>query len=176
VPVGAEHHDYLRHMEATTLGVWWRARGATLGPEEFARRIWNGTVVQFLAIGEPDEVPLLWLQCYSADSGSLTANVAVARLDEQTLTLRAASGFAAFLDYCFERFGFRKLYLEVAAPNLELFGGAVGPLFVEEARLREHVPGPTGYQDLIILALWRDLWFDSSIRRHLRRSQADGES
>jgi hypothetical protein len=166
VPVATEHHDYLRHMEATNLGVWWRGRGVSSSPEEFARRIWHGTTVQFLAIGEPDGVPLLWLQCYSLDTSTLTANVSVARLEERILTPRAASGFVLFVDYCFEQFGLRKIYLEVAEPNLDLFGNAVGPLFYEEARLREQIPGPSGFRDLIILALWRDVWTKSPLRQH----------
>lgn len=169
MPVGQEHYEALRQAEAVRLGVWWRARGALNSPEEFARRIWDGTTFQALALAPDDGRLLLWMQCYTADPVNGVANLAVARLGEAILSLRAASGLAAFIEYAFAALDLRKLYMEVAAPNYPLFAGAVGPLFVEEGRLVEHIRTSTGFEDLILLALPRFNWELSLMRERLLR-------
>ena len=120
-----------------------------------------------MAVGRKDDQSLLWLQCYNLDPGNAIANLAVARLHDKPMGLRAASGFASFVEYCFEHLSLRKLYLEVAAPNLPQFEQAVGPLFMEEGRLVEHVRGPEANEDLVILALWRSMWRSSDLRTEL---------
>lgn len=167
VPVGPEHYDFLRMAEVAHLGRWWRSRGAVQSPEEFARRIWNGTLAQFLALGTDDGLPRLWLQCYAAEEAHDIASFALARLDDGHVSLRAASGAAAFIEYCFSSFSLRKLYIEVAQPNLDLFRSVAGPLFMEEGRLREHLRVGDRYEDLVLLTLWRDHWASSEIRDRL---------
>lgn len=167
VPVAPEHYETLRTLEVVKLGAWWRNRGASQSPNEFAERIWNGTVSQFLGVGNSDGKLLLWLQCYNPSLVDEVANVAVARLADGPLSLRAAASIAAFFEYCFDALNFRKLYLEAAGPNLPLFSEAIGPLFIEEGRLRDYLKqGPDTY-DLIILAVDRDLWNLSEIRKYL---------
>lgn len=167
VPLGPEHYEPLRRLEVTRLGLWWRARGAVSSPDEFVRRIWDGTTVQCLGFGLADDAPLLWLQCYGADPVNQTASLAVARLSESVFSLRAASCLAAFMEYCFRSLHLRKLYLEVAAPNLPLFSGAVGSLFVQEGRLEDHVRSADGWEDLYLLCLWREVWQSHALRNQM---------
>lgn len=176
VPVGPEHYEALRYLEAVRLGSWWRSRGALQGPEEWVRRIWEGTAFQALALAPDDGRLLLWMQCYNADPVNAVANLAVARLGETVLTLRAASGLAAFIEYCFNALELRKLYMEVAAPNYPLFASAVGPLFIEEGRLVDHVRGHDGSHDLFLLALPRFQWEISLLREQLLERLGSGDS
>ncbi len=167
VNIGPEHYEMLRQMEVVQLGLWWRNRGALASPQQFAARIWDACAFQCLAVGAADGKVLLWLQCYEADPANGVANLAVARLGEQFLNPRSASGVAAFIEYCFEAMSLRKLYMEVAGPNLPMFERAVGPLFIEEGRLLDHIQGPDGTVHLHILSLSRERWSLSPLRRHL---------
>jgi hypothetical protein len=165
LPVTSEHYEYLRRTEIERLGIWWRNRGVVQSPEEFERRIWAGILHQFIVIGLVDDIPLAWLQCYNADPVNGTAAISVARVDDRlSSSLRFASGLAMFFEYCFTTHGFRKLYMEVAGPNLEQFGSTIGPLFVEEGRLAGHIRTGDTYCDLHLLALWDFNWSKSDLR------------
>ena len=168
VPVAEGHYEYLRRAEIEMLGIWWRNRSIVQSPAEFERRIWSSTLVQFVAVGLQDDRPLAWLQCYNADPVNESAAIAVARLDTSTVSLRMASAVALFLEYCFVAHRFRKLYFEVASPNLALFGSMIGDLLVEEGRLAGHLRVDSdGYCDLHILALWDFNWNASPVRKLL---------
>lgn len=167
VPVGHEHYDYLRHVEMMQMGPFWRLRGGLQSPEEFAASIWSNVLVQLLGVGTSDGKPLVWLRC---DRGSAAANhaaISVARLEQGLISLRAASAVAAFIEYLFTNFEFRKLYLEVPEVNLEQFESVAGHVAMEEGRLRDHLRHGDRYIDLVIMSLWADHWYGSPLRESL---------
>lgn len=163
-----DHYELLRVAEIERLGVWWRNAGAPQNPEEFAERVWKGILLQFIAVGLDDDQALAWLQCYNADPVNQSAAISLARLDSRRPSLRVWSAVALFIEHCFATYGFRKLYAEVAGPNLQNFESMIGPLLVEEGRLAGHLAaGPGEYCDLHILSLWNFNWQASPMREQL---------
>lgn len=167
VPVGREHYEFLREIELTRLGPFWRSGGRLSSPEDFAARIWANCLVQVLVVGVPDGKALMWATCTSPDPSPTVASLSLARLSNARMSLRAASGVAAFVDYLFTVLSLRKIYIEVAEPNLQQFESIAGRLFMAEARLRDHHRIGDSYHDLLIFSLWADEWKRSKLRDHL---------
>ena len=66
---------------------------------------------------------------------------------------------ALAIDYAFETWPWRKLYLEVPEYNLELFRSGLDRYFVrDKGVLREHVYLDGRYWDVHVLAITREMW------------------
>jgi RimJ/RimL family protein N-acetyltransferase len=83
-----------------------------------------------------------------------------------------------FIDYLFSYFPFRKLYGEVYEHNTHSLNNLVKGGWIEEGRLRKHRWHLNNYEDMLILALYREDFYDrfgkllSSIKTVPYRQQA----
>jgi hypothetical protein len=163
-----EPSDYagLRRQElGEHLSFRWRHHGAHDQPEAFADALWAGALVHFIVEDLRGGVPLGIVSAYGADFATGTVYVAAAKFSGGVETgSRFVGAIGLVGDYLFNGWPFRKVYFETAEYNLAQFDGAMGWLFVEEARFREHIFLGGRYWDQIVLALWRDTWTEQRTR------------
>jgi len=72
------------------------------------------------------------------------------------------------ISYLFRVWPFRKVYLESIAFNTEQFGNVPASLFVEEARLHDHVFYDGAYWDTVTMAVYREAWNNSGAETNSR--------
>ena len=73
-------------------------------------------------------------------------------------------GVALLVSYLFETFDLRKVYAETLESNFAQFALGEGHIFDVEGRLREHEYVHGRYQDLVLLAVFRDSWRHHHLR------------
>ncbi len=61
-------------------------------------------------------------------------------------------------NYAFLTWPLRKVYMESTADDYRQFASGLGSFFVEEGRLRQHVFWNGRYIDMVILAVYREVW------------------
>jgi RimJ/RimL family protein N-acetyltransferase len=144
----------------------WRYRGLPPRPDEFARDLWQGVLVQFLVEHVQTHERLGLVVAYGESARDRRCHIAaVFREEARVWPLEAV---ALFVNFLFVEFGFRKLYAEMTEYNLEAFRSAVGRWMDCEGVLEDHEFHGGRYWDLYILALWRDR-FDRDAERLLAR-------
>lgn len=146
--------------------VHYRHRGATVAPEAYPAALWNGVLAQFCValVGSAKTVGVV--AAYGADFRNGHCKVAGIVEPSARRTGAGAEAFVLLFDHLFDAFPFRKLYLEVLAPNLEQFRNFGRLPVVEEGRLVGHEATGEGTWDLHVLAVHRDAWVE------FRRSDA----
>ena len=158
-PIRPVDYDAIRMAELDdTLGVRWRHGGATPGPEQFAQTLWAGVLVQYLVVANDDRRLVGLVSAYNADLRSGTCSVGFARFDPADRGPGLVEGVVLLTDHLFTHWPFRKLYGETLGFNLSNLGAVLGPLLVEEGRLREHAFVGGRHWDLHYLALYRETW------------------
>jgi RimJ/RimL family protein N-acetyltransferase len=158
-PVRPADYDFIRSAELSDeLGLRWRHRGATPSPEAFAHTLWAGVLTQYLVVANSDNRVLGLVCAYDADLRAGTCFIGFARFDRRDRSPGLVEGVLLLTDHLFAHWPFRKLYGECLEFNLPEFGAGLGPLLVEEGRLREHMFAGGRYWDLCYLALYRDTW------------------
>lgn len=135
-----------------------RFAGATPSPEQVARSMWDGVLVQFVVEGAGTREPLGLFVVSTPNFRDGYAYVSVVAMDEVHGTGLVAEGALVGANYAFTTWPFRKLYLEVAMPNYPAFRSGLDRFFVEEGRLRRHVFMAGEYHDMLILAVHRERW------------------
>ena len=112
-PIGFDDYEALRMAEFTSLGPGWRFSGTTPSPQTFMERIWQGVTVQLLCVRESDGEYLGWFQSYNTEPDQGITWLAAANFGG------SSSGFGLgmflFLDYLFDTFPLRKVYIESPA-------------------------------------------------------------
>ena len=91
------------------------------------------------------------------------------RIVSGTYTFSANTGIGMeasflFVNYLFTNWNFRKIYVEAPSFVLEYYKSALGRVFVEEGRLREHEYFGGRYWDKLICAIWRHDWDELQAR------------
>jgi RimJ/RimL family protein N-acetyltransferase len=158
-PVRPADYDFIRSAELSDdLGLRWRHRGATPSPEAFAHALWAGVLAQFLVVANADHRVVGLVSAYDPDLRAGTCFVGFARFDPHDRSPGLVEAVLLLTDHLFAHWPFRKLYGETIEFNLADLGGVLGPLLVEEGRLREHVFAGGRHWDLCYLALYRDTW------------------
>jgi RimJ/RimL family protein N-acetyltransferase len=156
--VGIEDFSVLRMMDLSPeLGVRWRFHGSTPSPDQWAQAS-SIALAQVLVVRSHDDQPIGIASIYQHDFESQHAYFAAAAYGSPARSPLMMMGSALFIDYVFKCWAFRKLYLEMPEYNLAQFATGVGDLFVEEARLGEHVYYDGRRWDKLILALYRRTW------------------
>ena len=165
-PIQLDDVEELRLAEFNSLGPGWRFAGATPSPQAFMERIWQGVTVQLLAVREnprPDHSGRVgWFQAYNAEMDQGVAWIAAANFGP----VSAAFGLAAamFVDYLFDTFAFRKLYIETPESNEQMLTRLVGVIFREEGRLRDRVFRSGRFVDVGIYSISREDWTSAERR------------
>lgn len=165
-----EPRDYerLRQIELSGAVVeTYRFRGKTPSPEAYAASLWNDTAVNMVICVPPHGEVVGNMACYGTSFRDEHAyiSVLVAPWAQGPATFEATE---IFLSYLFDAFDFRKVYLDVLAPNLDQFGSLLGYLAREEGRLVGDVKIRGQWHDRIILAIWQDD-FRARLTRENRR-------
>jgi len=158
--------DWLRRAETDAqLAFRWRLHGAHPSPMEYADQVWAGTLALFVVEAQPsadrpDGGLLGLVSAYQPDHRNGHCRVAAARLDPAgSADALFLGGVALFLDYLFQGWSFRKVYLETPEFNVGQFRSAIdrGVMRVE-ARLEEFVYLDGSYWDVLFLAVGREAW------------------
>jgi hypothetical protein len=171
-PLMPEDSSLLRAAELSPqLGVRWRYRGSTPSPEQWAQTTWNSALAQFLVIRKKNHEPEAFVCAYGANFQDGYAHFAVEALRTTRPAPLTLFGSALFIEYVFNCWNFRKLYLEAPEYNLGPVLSGMGRLFDVEARLKEHIWYGGRYWDALNLALYRRTWERES-HRLLRGSKA----
>jgi hypothetical protein len=160
-PLGQGDYVLLRAAEnSTELGVRWRGRGSVLSPDQWAQSLWQGRLAQMIVALERDGRPLGLVQLYSANFQDGHASVGAMSFGATSGTPLMMFGLALFLDHVFTCWNFHKLYMEVAEYNMPQFASAIDRLVVQEGRLGKHYWYGGRHWDQLLLALYRDDWFE----------------
>lgn len=152
----------LRMAEFFLPGASWRSRGATPSPSQFADLVWVGSLTQLLAfatgLGDdaPDEL-VGWFQLYEVEHhngiGSLGAANFLVRPDP-----RFGIAPTLFIDYVFDTWSLRKLYLELPAHNAPSVAAVLDAPLVREGLLTDRLFHGGRFIDVGIYSLGRDDW------------------
>lgn len=171
-PVEATDYPFLRAAEFARLGPGWRSRGFVHSPEDFAARVWSGSIAQLLGVLD-DGMPVGWYQAYNADFAAGHCEVALARLDTFLDNRAFLAGAVSFVDHLFDSWTLEKLYFEVPEFNYDHVAGFVGGQLAIEGRRLAYLAAHGRLWDLITLSLSKVTW--TSDRRFSRfRPNAPG--
>lgn len=133
----------------------WRFQGETPSPDRFAASLWDGVLCNLVIRSRASAAIVGSCTSYKADLRNGTCEVALIG-DQDQEWFPALEGFALGLVYLFDTWPFRKIYAEVDEYNLAHFPTLAASLFVEEARLSDHVFRYGQTWDTSILALRRE--------------------
>jgi RimJ/RimL family protein N-acetyltransferase len=157
-------------MTAPEAGGRVRFAGATPSPEKVAASLWDSVLAQFVIEGVSEGQPFGLVAITSANFRDGFAYVSA-------LGLPAAQGPGLLIEavllafnYAFLTWPFRKIYMESTEDSFQFFRSGLGRFFQEEGRLREHSFWNGRYIDVLILAVYREVWERESetLAQHLR--------
>jgi RimJ/RimL family protein N-acetyltransferase len=137
-------------------------------------RLWQGTDAQFLICGRDsgDRLGLVQLHDYMHRDGTAQLSAFVDPSVEGAGW--PFEGIVMFINYCFEAWPLRKLYLESPAPVYERYNSGLDQFFTIEGRLIEHEFFGGAFVDRVISAVHRSIWiqFRPLIQRFVNPSSA----
>lgn len=138
-------------------GRYWRYRGATPSIQQFAHELWSGgAFTQMVAARRDDAGTALGLVvAYDLSAAGHCKFGAI--FDADVLgTVIAGESVRLFIDFLFEAWPLRKVYLETLEPAAERFSSTLDRHAVEEGRLIEHDFVDGRWVDLRVFAIWRE--------------------
>jgi RimJ/RimL family protein N-acetyltransferase len=142
----------------------WRFRGSTLSPEQIVQSLWQGVLAQFLIVRADTGESVGLVVCYNPEFRHGYAYLAMIIAPKYEMSGWALEADAIFLNYLFETFGFRKVYLEVIEFNYHRLASGAGSLFHVEGCLKDHEYHLGHRWHLYTLAIYRDEWHDTLAR------------
>lgn len=161
LPVTAQHYDFLLDLEWSADRVAFnRFRGITPSPDAFVNAVWGAVAANFLVMESSSRMPLGLVVLHNLDSRNGNAHVSVVSTRHDDSGLGVMEGLALLIDYAFKLWPLRKLYAEVAEPNLRHFRSAVDVVFEVEGHLKGHYFFDGQHWDQYILSLTREHWDD----------------
>ncbi|CAO5226684.1 GNAT family N-acetyltransferase [Frankia sp. AgKG'84/4] len=152
------------------VGFRWRYRGAVPDFEKFERDLWAGVLAQFVVESVETGQPVGNVICYNPDLGLGTAYVGAAMLPSHLGSGLAIEPVKTFMNYVFDVWPMRKLYLEVPAFNFTQFASAQSENFRVEGRLIDHDYYQGRHWDRVIIAVYPER------NRYLRTVRGDTRS
>jgi RimJ/RimL family protein N-acetyltransferase len=157
-PVEARDYDFLFRLytDGDHL-VRYRLRGSTPSPDAFLRFLWDQVVAQFI-VESRDGHPIGLVSAFEPDFRNRYIRIAACSVDSLQSSGLVLEGVALLVSYLFENFDLRKIYAESLETNYEQFAMGEGRLFEIEGRMREHEYLDGRYQDVVLLAIYRDAW------------------
>lgn len=157
VPITAadEPAVFRLHTEGEALGRY-RLRGRTPSPEDFHRFLWDRVLTQYLVVEGKDIAGVV--TAYEHDARHRYVHLAAVSAASRVDSGSTARAVLRFVPRLFAEFDLRKIYAEVLASNFERFRSGVGRRFDVEGRLRDHEYLDGGYEDVYVLATYRNRW------------------
>jgi RimJ/RimL family protein N-acetyltransferase len=118
-------------------------------------------LAQFLIVRADTGEPIGLVVCYNPEFRHGYAYLAMIIVPKYEMSGWALEADAIFLNYLFETFGFRKIYLEVIEFNYQRLASGAGSLFHVEGCLKDHEYHLGHRWHLYTLAIYRDEWQDT---------------
>lgn len=135
-----------------------RFAGATPSPDKIASSLWESVLAQFVIEGINSQKPLGLVAITTPNFRDGFAYIsALGPPESQGLGL-IAEGVLLGFHYAFSTWPFRKIYMEATEESYRTFKSGLGRFFVEEGRLKAHVFWNGRFMDLLILAVYREMW------------------
>lgn len=156
-------------MTAPESGARVRFAGATPSPSQVAATLWEDVLAQFVIESASGEAIGLFVVS-SPNFRDGYAYFSVLGRPDMLGRGRVAEGGMLGVHYAFSTWPFRKLYMESSETSYAAFGSGLGRFFAEEGRLRQHAYFDGRYQDLRILAVYRETWA-ALAPRYLKRAR-----
>jgi RimJ/RimL family protein N-acetyltransferase len=156
-------------MTAPESGARVRFAGATPSPAQVASTLWEDVLAQFIIETVSGQVIGLFV-ISSPNFRDGFAYFSVLGLPGAIGRGRVAEGGLLGVHYAFSTWPFRKLYMEASETSYGAFESGLGRFFAEEGRLRQHAYFDGRYQDLRILAVYRETWVRLA-PRYLKQSR-----
>ncbi len=168
-PLIAEDAVWL-YAAAAAEEIPWQWQGEPVSGDGFSRSQWQSAFQQAIVESREDSAPIGHLVLYGADFHNQRAYLSVGYRSECRGRAWPLEGLAMFVDWSFDRYPFRKLYLEAFEQRLDQFSSALsrGP-FVREAVLQEYRYFRGAWSDVHVLSLSRLDWEMSPLSRLARR-------
>jgi RimJ/RimL family protein N-acetyltransferase len=158
-PLRASDYDWLyANLVSPAIGGRWVSRGTTPSHEEFRRLLWQGIFAQYIIETVDTRRPVGLVSAYNVSLRNGIGYLSAFSLPRFVFTGAALRGAALLVDYLFDNWPFRKLYVEGTALGVGQVASLLGTLLEEEGRLREFEYSKTGYIDFVIAALGREKW------------------
>lgn len=145
-------------MSSPAAGGRVRFGGGTPSPEKVLASMWESVLAQFVMEGVSSNEPIGLVAITSANFRDGFAYVSALGIPEAQGSGLVAEGVFLGVHYAFSTWPFRKIYLEATEDSFQAFSSGHGKLFREEGRLREHTFWNGSYRDLVVLAVYREVW------------------
>lgn len=137
----------------------WRYRGGTPPPDTVVRQLWDGVTAQYCVTRLGSQQPLGLVGLYNSNHVSQYCYLFALSAPEMVASGLVVRGVLQLVDYAFDRFRLRKIYVETLDLSLNSFRSAIAfGLLSEEGRLRNHEWNGSTYDDLVFLSIDRDQW------------------
>jgi hypothetical protein len=149
---------YIELCSDLELGRSFRFGGASIPPPARPSAVWDGVLCHLVAVGVGSRRRLGVVSLTSPDLRNGTAYVSAIGDRDVVGSGLMVEAVVLGLHYAFETWPWRKLYLEVAEPNLARFRSGVDRFFAREGTLTEHVFLDGRYWDVHVLAITRERW------------------
>lgn len=143
-------------------GYRWRFRGSTPSPGEFQALLYQEVLAQYVVVDTLTSTIQGLVVAYGYAPGDGYCHFGLQRVTVPGGRVRSygqmTEGLGILIDYLFATWPLRKLYADVPMFNYQYFAGMEGIVFDVEARRREHVFHGGEWQDMITLAIYREVW------------------
>lgn len=149
---------YLELCASLDSGRAFRFGGASIPPPARQSAVWDSVLVHLVGVGRESRRRLGVVSLTSADMRNGTVYLSAIADTSVTGTGRMVEVVALAMEYAFETWPWRKVYLEVPEYNLGSFRSAIGRYFEVEGTLREHVYLDGRYWDAHVLTMTRARW------------------
>jgi RimJ/RimL family protein N-acetyltransferase len=162
---------YLISM-ASENGFRWRYRGSVPDRNEFVKGISTGVLVQFIVerMATLERVGLV--SAYGANFRDGWVYIAALSSPDHAHSGAAVDGLIVLVNYVFQNWPMRKIYLEAMEYNYLQFERYAPSLATEEGRLRDHVFYDGRYWDAVTSAIYRKEWSENRPLNYLDGTQA----
>ena len=169
VPITPADYPYLHHLSTTGENLMaWRLRGATPSPEIFAQQLWQSVLVQFKIVHGTPAQPLGLLAAYNADMRNQLVFVAILLEPDAKKSGWVMEAPVLFIDYLFNTWPFRKIYMEAFEFNFAAINSGPGRIFQVEGCLLDYEYHDNKYWHKYIVSMGRDQW--AEVARDIRPS------
>ena len=141
-------------------GFRWRYRGEFPDLTSFSRDHDRGTLLQLLVTSLHSNERAGIVNLYGENLRDGWAYLGALSAPEFQQSGIVVDGAATLMDYAFNLWPFRKIYVETIEYNLSEFETGLRRVAVEEGRLKDHVFFGDRHWDVVTSAVYRDMWRD----------------
>lgn len=159
-PLRQDDHQFLYWLAtANEIGYRWRFRGVIPGFETFLQQLHANVFAQFVVRDRAEGDRIGHVIAYAADLRNGHAFIANVTTPERVGSRVGADAQTVFVQYLFDLWPFRKLYVEVPEFTYLALASWIGDdILIVEGQLSSHTFYKGEYWDQYILAITREAW------------------